>query len=210
MDQIGRLLQQYAGASPQQPPGSAEEDFDRFAGAAPEPALAQGVAEAFRSNETPPFAQMVSQLFAHSDGGQRVGLLNTLLGAIGPEVAQRALGPGMSGLGSLFGGGQMTPEQASQIPPEAVEQMAAQAERQNPSVVEWISGFYAQHPALVKTLGAGALTAVLAGLARGQRQDGVLPASRDPYGDPADQGAEVLPASQDPYGDPADTPRRRR
>jgi len=35
---------------------------------------------------------------------------------------------------------------------------------------------------------------------------GVLPASQDPYGDPADQhnGQNVLPASQDPYGDPAD------
>lgn len=34
-----------------------------------------------------------------------------------------------------------------------------------------------------------------------------LPASRDPYGDPADaRGARgnVKPASQDPYGDPAD------
>jgi hypothetical protein len=38
----------------------------------------------------------------------------------------------------------------------------------------------------------------------------VLPASQDPYGDPADQGGyqqqggNILPASQDPYGDPAD------
>lgn len=38
-------------------------------------------------------------------------------------------------------------------------------------------------------------------------QGGVLPASQDPYGDPANQqggGGGVLPASQDPYGDPAD------
>ncbi|GAC1578197.1 MAG: hypothetical protein NVS3B20_09400 [Polyangiales bacterium] len=36
----------------------------------------------------------------------------------------------------------------------------------------------------------------------------VKPASQDPYGDPANQGAaaprNVKPASQDPYGDPAD------
>jgi len=39
----------------------------------------------------------------------------------------------------------------------------------------------------------------------------ILPASQDPYGDPADQqgyqqqgGGNILPASQDPYGDPAD------
>lgn len=40
--------------------------------------------------------------------------------------------------------------------------------------------------------------------------DNVRPASEDPYGDPADQGAgggrfgNVRPASEDPYGDPAD------
>lgn len=42
-----------------------------------------------------------------------------------------------------------------------------------------------------------------------QGQGNVLPASQDPYGDPADQGgggfgANVRPASEDPYGDPAD------
>jgi hypothetical protein len=33
----------------------------------------------------------------------------------------------------------------------------------------------------------------------------IAPASRDPYGDPADQrgGGNIKPASQDPYGDPA-------
>ncbi|HET9989057.1 MAG TPA: hypothetical protein VFQ65_11055, partial [Kofleriaceae bacterium] len=31
----------------------------------------------------------------------------------------------------------------------------------------------------------------------------IVPASRDPYGDPADQRGNVKPASQDPYGDPA-------
>ena len=38
---------------------------------------------------------------------------------------------------------------------------------------------------------------------------GILPASQDPYGDPADQNqggqsANILPASMDPLGDPAD------
>ena len=44
-----------------------------------------------------------------------------------------------------------------------------------------------------------------------QQDGGILPASQDPYGDPADQpqnasydNSEILPASQDPLGDPAD------
>ena len=43
----------------------------------------------------------------------------------------------------------------------------------------------------------------------------ILPASMDPYGDPADspnsgnqQQGNILPASMDPYGDPADQQRR--
>ncbi len=46
---------------------------------------------------------------------------------------------------------------------------------------------------------------------QGGGQGNVLPASQDPYGDPADQaqntgmfGGNVRPASEDPYGDPAD------
>jgi len=151
---------------------------------------------------------MVSQLFSQSDGNQRAGLLNTLAGAVGPQLLSQVLGAsGLSGPAGLFGGqGPVTPQQADRLPPQVVEQMAAQAERHDPSVVDQVSGFFGQHPDLVRTLGAGALTAVLGGLAQRQARGEVLPASQDPYGDPADQvqGQQVLPASQDPYGDPAD------
>ncbi len=53
----------------------------------------------------------------------------------------------------------------------------------------------------------GRVLDTLAGNGRERRHQGdVLPASQDPYGDPADtwQGHQVLDASQDPYGDPAD------
>jgi len=140
---------------------------------------------------------MVSHLFAQSDPHQQAGLLNTLIGAAGPAVIQQVL-PG------LLGGGQggVTPQMAAQISPQAVQQAAAQAESRNPSVVDMVSGFYSQHPGVVKALGAGALAAVMGGLAHRGTGGGVAPASQDPYGDPADQ--QVLPASQDPYGDPAD------
>jgi hypothetical protein len=211
IDQIGQLLQQYTGASPQQPSGNAGADFDQFARAAPPAAVAQGLSDAFRSEQTPPFAQMVSQLFAQSNGNQRAGLLNTLAAAVGPQLLSQVLGGGgMSGLAGLLGGqSQVQPYEADQIPQHLVEQLAAQAEHQNPSVIDQVSGFFAQHPQVIGTLGAGALTAALSGLAGRQARGEVLPASMDPYGDPADelQQAGVLPASQDPYGDPADDPR---
>lgn len=202
LQQIGNLLGQYAGASAHQAPPTAQDDFSQIVQAVPQDALAQGIAHAFRSDQTPPFAQMVGSLFGQANPNQRADLLNTLIAAAGPAVIQQALGgSGFAGLG-----GQVSPQQAAQIPPQAVHQIAGYAEQQNPSIVDTISGLFAQNPGLFQTLGAGALTAAMAGLAHRQGGGGfgggVLPASQDPYGDPADQ--QVLPASEDPYGDPAD------
>jgi len=194
LQQIGGLLQQYAGTSPQLAPPSAYDDYDRVAQQAPPEALAQGIASAFRSDQTPPFAQMVGQMFGQADPQQRAGLLNTIAGAVGPRVLEQAFG-------SLFGGGQVDPQRASRIPPDMVQQAAEHAERENPGVVDQVSGFFSQHPRLLGTVGPGALAAAMSGMSQGY-QGGVMPASRDPYGDPADQA--VYPASQDPYGDPAD------
>jgi hypothetical protein len=71
-----------------------------------------------------------------------------------------------------MGGGktQLTPEQAQQIPPEAIQQLANHAQSANPSIVDTVSNFYAQHTTLVKTLGGAALTVALAKVAERQRQ----------------------------------------
>jgi hypothetical protein len=44
------------------------------------------------------------------------------------------------------------------------------AEKTNPSIVDSLSNFYAQHATLVKTLGGGALTIALAKIAERQQQ----------------------------------------
>jgi hypothetical protein len=46
--------------------------------------------------------------------------------------------------------------------------LAEHAEKQNPSIVDQASQFYAQHPTLVKTIGAGALALVMSHLSRRQ------------------------------------------
>ena len=183
MDQIGNILQQYSGAGAQtaagaQPAsGQVQEDFDQFAQAAPQSAVADGLAAAFRSEQTPPFPQMLGQLFGQSDGTQRASILNTLICALGPTVvaqilARRGGGGGGGGIGDLLGGllgggqQQVTPEVARQIPPEAVEEIAQQAEQRDPSIVDMASKFYAEHPQLVKTLGAAALAIALAKVAQ--------------------------------------------
>lgn len=150
------LLQQYAGGQPSNT--NVEQDFEHVSQNVSQSHLAGGIANAFRSDQTPPFAQMVSQLFSQSNGQQQAGILSRLVGAAGPAAASGLLG-------NVLGGGvqssQITPEQAQQVPPSAVHELAAKAEQNNPSIVDEAGSFYAQHPTLVKTLGAGALALVM-------------------------------------------------
>ncbi len=139
-------------------------EFDRLSASAPKSSLAGGLAEAFKSDQTPSFGQMVSHLFSHSDGQQRAGLLNQLLTS-GPS--------GLAGelAGMLRGGNQVTPEQAQQVSPEAVQQLADGAQQHDPSIIDKISEYYSEHPTLVKTLGIGTLgvaVSKITGMLRGR------------------------------------------
>lgn len=158
------ILNQYRNVSPAAPPASVEQDYSQIATSAPQAHLATGLAEAFRSNETPPFGQMLGTLFGNSNGQQRAGILNQLLSAAGPGALS---GSSLGGLGALLrGGNRVTPEQADQIPPETVQQLAEQAEKRNPSIVDQASAFYAQHPTLVQALGAGSLALIMSHLSK--------------------------------------------
>ncbi|MDQ6705190.1 MAG: hypothetical protein M3Z85_04385, partial [Acidobacteriota bacterium] len=104
---------------------------------------------------------------------QQAGLLNHLLSSLGPGTlsslaASGAMAAPPGALSGMLSGGhtQVTPEQAQQIPPDVVQQIAAHAEKNNPSVVDQVSGFYAQHPDLVKGLGITALTIAMGRMAR--------------------------------------------
>ena len=158
------ILEQYRGASAAAPPATVEQDYSQVAQSAPQSHLASGLAEAFRSSETPPFGQMLSTLFGNSNGQQRAGILNKLLTAVGPGMLASG---GLSSLAGLLRGGKnVTPEQADQIPPETVQELAEHAEKQNPSIVDQASAFYAQHPTLVQALGAGSLALIMSHLSR--------------------------------------------
>ncbi|MBV9009547.1 MAG: hypothetical protein JO354_10345 [Verrucomicrobia bacterium] len=141
--------------------------FNQVAQAAPASALAGGIASMFRSNQTAPFGQMVGQLFGNSNPNQRASLLNTLLssGAGAGMLSQLASTAGIS-LPTGGGNGQVTPEQAAQISPEAVQQAAEHAQKHDPSIVDQVSQLYAQHPMLIQTLGTMAMTMAMSHLAQ--------------------------------------------
>lgn len=163
-DLVG-ILEQYRNASVANPPKNVQQDYQQAAGTVPSSHLADAVSAAFRSGETPPFAQMITSLFTNSNPDQRAGILNQLLSAIGPSgAAAGALGS----LGGLLRGGnnKVSAEQANQVSPEAVQQLAEHAERQNPSIIDQAGRFYSQHPKLVQALGAGSLALIMSHLSK--------------------------------------------
>lgn len=178
---LGSLLQQYAGGSP--PPPNVDEHFDQVAQAASPSDLSQGLAAAFRSDQTPPFGQMVGQMFGGANPNQRAGMLTNLIAGLAPTVLASLAGRGgNSGLGGLLGrlmpgagaaptgaAPTITPEQASSMSPAEVEEIATHAEKANPGIVDQMSSFYAQHPQLVKGLGAAAMAIALGRMANANR-----------------------------------------
>ena len=154
------ILQPYAAR-----PTSTEDDFAEAAPQLSPDLLGQGVAHAFRSDKTPPFGNMVSQLFGNSNPALRAGLLSQLIAAVGPAVLSRLGGA----LGKLAQGGaatpQVTPDAAAEVTPEQVREIAAEAEKKDPSILDRIGGFYGQHPDIVKGLGGAALAIALGQIA---------------------------------------------
>jgi hypothetical protein len=159
MDQISDIVSRYAGGAGGAAPATASphEDYCSIANSAPPQVMADALSHAFRSDRTPDFPEMVSSLFRQSNLDQRTGLLGHLIEAAGPTSLTGL--PVQNTLADTFGGRQsIAAEAANQVSGDQVRQMANQAQQNDPSIIDRVSGFYAQHPAAVKALGATAIT----------------------------------------------------
>ena len=157
-------------------PTGTEADFDEVAPQVSPEALGDGIAHAFRSEQTPAFGSMVQQLFGGSDPTQRAGLLNQLVRRLGPALLGTLAGgifgnrarandslPSPAGAGTLPTIGAA---EAAQVTPEQVREIAEQAEKADPSVLDLVGSFYAKHPDVVKMLGGAALAIALGRIAK--------------------------------------------
>jgi len=162
LDQMKGLLSQYR--SDATPAGDPTAHFQQMAQSVDSNTLAQGIAAAMRSDKTPPFAQLVSQLFANGSTEQKAGMLNTLLSAL--PASQRgqlaAIAPALGGATSVTSG------QAAGLSPGTVTALAQHVEQHNAGIVDKMSTLYAAHPALVKTLGPAALVIAMRTIAEHQ------------------------------------------
>ena len=170
---FGGLLKQYlGGASSSANVAQAEDHFGQVAQSAPGGLLTDGLSAAFRSDQTPPFGQMVGQLFGNGNSQQQSGMMSTLLASLTPAAIAALTSSGA--LSNLMGSGGTvsttpTPEQMKTLTPDQVAQIATHAEQHSPGVVDQMSSFYAQHTSLIKTLGGAALAIALAKMANGMK-----------------------------------------
>ena len=157
MDAINEICARYAGsaAGAASAPADPHQDYRNIAQAAPPEVLADALSHTFRSDQTPSFPDMVSNLFRESNSGQRSGLLRELIQAISPAALQQ--NPELKDLAGTSSG---------EVSVEQVKQAAAQAQQENPTIIDRVSKYYAQHPDVVKGLGAAAITIAIQSIAR--------------------------------------------
>jgi hypothetical protein len=115
----------------------------------PQSHLGEVLTNVFQSSETGSFGDNVSSMYRQSNPQQQAGILTQLVQAVGGSGVLSSLGL------NLPAGAPVTPEQAQQVSPEAVKEVANQAQQQNPGIVHQAGEFYSQHPQLVKALGTG-------------------------------------------------------
>jgi len=161
------ILRQYA-----ERPTDTETDFDEVARQVSPDVLGSGIAQAFRSDKTPSFGDMIGSLLGGSNVQQRTGLLNQLIQAVGPAVlsgaAGGALGRLLQGLQTQGSASQptLTPAETEQLTPDQLKEIAVAAEKKDPTVLDRVGSFYAQYPDLVKMLGGAALAIALGQMAQ--------------------------------------------
>jgi hypothetical protein len=165
---LSSVLQQYAADTGVYSTEKVERDFVRITRELPTEHVTNGLSEALRSEQTPPFDQVVGQSFEQGDAEQRAGMLNQLLDGAAPAVMKSLMESGVSHDALHSGDKQepsVTPELAGRLHPELVQQVAREAHQENPEVIDKMSTFYVDDPALVTTLGGGTLSVVMSKIA---------------------------------------------
>ncbi|HEX7795825.1 MAG TPA: hypothetical protein VF456_15790 [Vicinamibacterales bacterium] len=149
LNDLKQMLSQYTSGTA--PSGDTAEHFQQVAQSVDRGTLAQGIAAVMRSDDTPPFSQLASQLFASGSGEQKLAMLTTLFASVPPDVRAQ-LSSMIPGLGEVT-----SPAAAQAVSPDAVQQLAEHAEQHDVGIVDRMSALYAAHPGLIKTLGSAAM-----------------------------------------------------
>ena len=132
--------------------------YDQVVQAVPQGSLSDAISHTFKSDQTPAFDQMVAGLFSQTSNPIRNQALRCSDRLVRrPRRRSHRRRHGGAHQPAQGGSGVVTPQQAEQVSPQAVEVLAQNAARKDPSIMDKAAGFYAQHPDLVKGIGVAAL-----------------------------------------------------
>jgi hypothetical protein len=164
---VSSVLQQYAADTGVYSIEKVERDFVRVTQELSTEHVTNGLSEALRSEQTPPFDQVVGQSFEHGDDEQRAGMLNQLLDGAGPAVVKQLIESGVlqGGQSDAAQEQSVTPELAGQLHPDLIQQVAREAHQEDPAVIDRMSKVYAEDADLGATLGGGTLSVVMSKIA---------------------------------------------
>jgi hypothetical protein len=165
---VSSVLQQYAAETGVYSKEQVERDFVRVAQQLPAEHVTNGLSEALRSEQTPPFDQMVGQSFEQGDAVQRAGMLNQLLDGARPAVVKSLVESGVPEDAFTNNSQQepvITPELADQLHPDLVQLAAREAHQENPEIIEKMSNLFAEDPALAKSLSGQTLGVAMSKIA---------------------------------------------
>lgn len=157
LDQLGPLLQQYAGGQPAASDADAHAHYDQITAAVPQHQLAPAITAGLNTLPEDEVRDRVATSANQMSAPQRGSLVQTMIDGLGPNVAsvlaQLGLNPALA----------QDPNQATGADAGS---LAAHVQQERPEIFNKAMAVYAQHPMLVKALGAVAIAKIAQQLTR--------------------------------------------
>jgi hypothetical protein len=159
LDQLGPLLQQYAGGQAAATDAEAHAHYDQITSAVPPHELGRAIGPALTTLPAPDLRDRVSASAsaAAMTADQRGSLVQTLLAGFGPQVGS---------LLAMLGLNPALAQNPSQATPADAGALAAHVKEARPDIFNQAMAVYAQHPTLVKVLGSIAIAKIAQQLTR--------------------------------------------
>jgi hypothetical protein len=159
-DSIGGLLNQYISGNGAANTEEAHDHYDQVQSAVPTGILGSSIGSALKSLAVQQVEQHILNSASQMSPEQRGGLMQSLLNGL------TSSGGDVSSILSQLGINQSVADNPQDASPEDVAALAAHTHQNNPDVFQRAMEFYAEHPTLVKAMGAAAVSAIIYEIAK--------------------------------------------
>jgi hypothetical protein len=159
-DSIGGLLNQYIGGNAAASTEEAHQHYDQVTSAVPSGVLGSAIGPALSSLAVEEIQQHIFNSASQMSPAQRGGFVQSIMGGLASS------GGNVSSILSQLGISPSVADNPQDASPEDVAALAAHTQQNSPDVFHRAMEFYAEHPTLVKAMGAAAVSAIIYEIAR--------------------------------------------